>query len=105
MGKIAPPGSFDSAPSSAMSRDESVTRSARDDGFVGVLKKNIPNKLALMGLRPGLSSAVATGLDFVIVVVTHAPNTPLHRSVDVRVKTSPASRWALNRDVPTVKTL
>jgi hypothetical protein len=29
-----------------------VSRSAQDDDFVGVLKKNIPSKLALMGLRP-----------------------------------------------------
>jgi hypothetical protein len=35
-----------------------VRRCAQDDVFVGVLKKNIPRKLALMGLRPGLSSAV-----------------------------------------------
>jgi hypothetical protein len=28
----------------------------KDDGFVGVLNKDIPNKLALMELRPGLSS-------------------------------------------------
>src|SRR5579863_6497100 len=28
-------------------------RFAQDDGFVGVLKKNNPNKMALMGLRPG----------------------------------------------------
>jgi hypothetical protein len=27
---------------SAVSRDKSVTRSAQDDGFVGVLTKNIP---------------------------------------------------------------
>jgi hypothetical protein len=32
-----------------VSRDKSVKRSAQDDDFVGVLKKNIPNKLALMG--------------------------------------------------------
>jgi hypothetical protein len=31
--------------------DRSAKRFAQDDGFVGVLKKNIPNKLALMG-RP-----------------------------------------------------
>jgi hypothetical protein len=54
----APSGSFDSAPPSAAPRDKSVRRSAQDDGFVGVLKKDIPNKLALMGLLPGLSSAV-----------------------------------------------
>jgi hypothetical protein len=57
-GKIAPPRSFDSAPSSAAPRDKSVRRSAQDDDFVGVLKKNIPNKVALMGRSPGLRSAV-----------------------------------------------
>jgi hypothetical protein len=39
------------------SRDKSVRRSAQDDDFAGVLKKSIQNKLALRGLRPGLSSA------------------------------------------------
>jgi hypothetical protein len=53
MGKIRPSGSFDSALSSAVSRDRSVTRSAQDDVFVGVLTKNLQNKLALMGLHPG----------------------------------------------------
>jgi len=43
---------------SAVPLDKSVRRSAQDDDFVGILKKNIPNKVALMGLRPGLSSAV-----------------------------------------------
>jgi len=48
-----------------VSRDRSVTRSAQDDDFVGVLTKNIENKLALMGLRPacedenGFGSATA----------------------------------------------
>jgi hypothetical protein len=37
-----------------VSRDKSVRRSAQDDDFVGVLKKNIPNKLALMGVYPGV---------------------------------------------------
>jgi hypothetical protein len=45
--------SFDSAPSSVVSRDQSVTRSAQDDDSVGVLKNNIPNKLAFMGRLPG----------------------------------------------------
>jgi hypothetical protein len=53
MGNIRPSGSFDSAPSSTVSRDRSVTRSAQDDDFVGVLTKNLQNKLALMGLHPG----------------------------------------------------
>jgi hypothetical protein len=35
-----------------VSHDKPVKRSAQDDDFVGVLKKNIPSKLALMGLRP-----------------------------------------------------
>ena len=35
----APPGSFDSALPSAVSRDKSVTRSAQDDGFVGGVEK------------------------------------------------------------------
>jgi hypothetical protein len=43
---------FDSAPSSAVCRDKSVRRSAQDDDFVGVLKKNIPNKVALTPQRP-----------------------------------------------------
>ena len=37
---------------SAVSRDQSVRRSAQDDDFVGVLTKNIPDKLALMGRSP-----------------------------------------------------
>jgi hypothetical protein len=35
---------------------QTVGRCAQDDDFVGVLTKNIPNELALMGLHPGLSS-------------------------------------------------
>ncbi len=56
MGKISPSGSFDSAPPSVVSRDKSARRSAQDDDFVGVLTKNHPDKLALMGLRSGLHS-------------------------------------------------
>jgi hypothetical protein len=37
---------------------------------VGVLTKNIQNKLAFMGRSPGLSSAVAAGLDLVMAVLT-----------------------------------
>ena len=48
---------------SAVSCDESVRRFAQDDDFVGVLKKR-SRRLALMGLRPGLSSAVSSGLSF-----------------------------------------
>jgi hypothetical protein len=32
--------------------DRSAKRFAQDDDFVGVLKKNIPNRLALMDERP-----------------------------------------------------
>jgi hypothetical protein len=35
---------------------EKVTGS-QDDDFVGILKKNIPNKLALMGLSPRIAGA------------------------------------------------
>ena len=34
--------------------------SSLDDGFLGVLTKNIPNKLAPMGRSPGLLSAPPT---------------------------------------------
>src|SRR5882757_884537 len=43
---------FDSAPS-AVPCDKSVRRFAQDDDFVGGLKKNTPNRLTLVGLRPG----------------------------------------------------
>ena len=56
MSKISTFGSFDSAPSSVVSRDRSVTRSAQDDDFVGVLTKNIQTKLALMGAAPSNAS-------------------------------------------------
>ena len=61
MGKISTAGVLRLRATSAVSRDKSVRRCAQDDDFVGVLKKNIPNKLALMGRSPGLSSAVPTG--------------------------------------------
>jgi hypothetical protein len=48
--KQAPSGSFDSAPSGAVAPDKSMRRCARDDVFVGVLMKNIPGRLTLMGL-------------------------------------------------------
>jgi hypothetical protein len=41
MGKISTPGFFDYAPSSAVSSDRSVKRSAQDDDFVEVPTKNI----------------------------------------------------------------
>jgi hypothetical protein len=56
MGKISSAGVLRLRATSAVSRDKSVRRSAQDDVFVGILKKNILNKLALMGLRPGLST-------------------------------------------------
>jgi hypothetical protein len=37
--------------------DKPSRRSAQDDGFAGVLMKNIPIRLTLMGLASGLSSA------------------------------------------------
>jgi hypothetical protein len=45
-----------------VSRDKPVKRSAQDDDFVGVLKKNIPSKLALI-MRASLlrMGAWATG--------------------------------------------
>src|SRR5450631_2239880 len=43
---------------SAVSPDRSVKRFAQDDGFAGVLTKNIPIRLTLMGLASRLSSAV-----------------------------------------------
>ena len=41
---------------SAVSRDQYVRRSAQDDDSVREFDQNILNKLALMGLRPGLLS-------------------------------------------------
>jgi hypothetical protein len=45
-----------------VSPDRSVKRFAQDDGLAGVLTKNIPIGLALMGRSPGLRSAVPAGL-------------------------------------------
>jgi hypothetical protein len=56
MGKISTAGVLRLRATSALSRDKSVRRSAQDDDFVGVLKKNIPNILALMGRSPGRNS-------------------------------------------------
>ena len=53
MGKISTPGVLRLRASSAVSHDKSVTRSAQDDDFVGILKKNIPNRLVLMGRSSG----------------------------------------------------
>ena len=63
MGKISTAEVLRLRATSAASRDQSVRRSAQDDDSVGVLTKNILDKLALMGLRPGLLSAVPTGLN------------------------------------------
>jgi hypothetical protein len=46
-----PRGSFDSAPSSPVSRDRSVTRSAQDDDFVGVLTKERPKQVSAYGMK------------------------------------------------------
>jgi hypothetical protein len=51
MGKISTAGVLRLRATSAVSRNNSVRRSAQDDDFVGVSMKNILNKLALMGLR------------------------------------------------------
>jgi hypothetical protein len=53
MGKLSTAEVLRLRATSAVSRDESVRRSAQDDDFVGVLKKNIVEKLALMGHSPG----------------------------------------------------
>jgi hypothetical protein len=49
MGKISIAGVLRLRATSAVSRDTSVRRSAQDDVFVGILKKNILNKLEPMG--------------------------------------------------------
>jgi hypothetical protein len=48
-----------------VSPDQSVARSAQDDGFVGVLKKNIPDKLAPIDDFPATFSH-ACGLRLVV---------------------------------------
>jgi hypothetical protein len=62
MGKISTVGVLRLRATSAVAGDKSVRRSAQDDDFMGVLTKKIQDKLALMGLRPGLLSNVPTGL-------------------------------------------
>jgi hypothetical protein len=52
MGTLSTPGVLRLRATSAVSRDQSVRRSAQDDDFAGVLAKNIPDKLALMGRSP-----------------------------------------------------
>ena len=53
MGKISTAEVLRLRAASAVSRDQSVRRSAQDDDSVGVLTKNTLNKLALVGRRPG----------------------------------------------------
>jgi len=50
MGKISTAAVLRLRATSAVPRDKSVRRSAQDDDFVEVSTKNIPNKLALMGI-------------------------------------------------------
>jgi hypothetical protein len=54
MGKLSTAGVLRLRATSAVSRDKSVRRSAQDDDFVGILTKNILNKLALMGTQSWL---------------------------------------------------
>jgi hypothetical protein len=55
-----------------VSPDESVRRFAQDDGFVGVLKKNIPNRLTLMRLNPCPSYRDAFSFSFSAVALEPA---------------------------------
>ena len=74
MGKIGTVAVLRLRATSAVSRDKSVRRSAQDDDFVGILTKNIQNKLALMGLRPvvlGPTYAEATSGSGCRAVVSH----------------------------------
>jgi hypothetical protein len=52
MGKINTLGVLRLRAIKRCSRDKSVRRSAQDDVFCGSFKKNIPNKLALLGCAP-----------------------------------------------------
>jgi hypothetical protein len=58
MGKISTAEVLRLRATSAVSRDQSVRRSAQDDDFVGILTKNIRDKLALMGQGPGLAARI-----------------------------------------------
>jgi hypothetical protein len=55
---------------SAVSRDKAVRRSAQDDNFVGIMTKNILNKLALLGHVQGCCQPVPTGPSRDKVVLT-----------------------------------
>ncbi len=56
MGKISTPEVLRLRATSPVSRDQSVRRSAQDDDFVGVLTKNILDKLALIVHGGGIPS-------------------------------------------------
>jgi hypothetical protein len=89
MSRISTVGVLRLRATSAVSRDKSVRRSAQDDGFVGVLTKNILNKLALMELRPGLSSVVPVrqaqgrlcGTQFAVPVTARPPRNVCSESI------------------------
>jgi hypothetical protein len=61
MGEISTLGVLRLRAIKRVSGDKSVRHSAQDDVFVAVLKKNTPNKLALMGLAPVFSAHVRWG--------------------------------------------
>jgi hypothetical protein len=42
-----------------------ILSGAQDDDFVGVLTKNIPNKLAFMGCSPGVGLGIPVGLIYI----------------------------------------
>jgi hypothetical protein len=90
-------GSSDSAPSSAVSRDKSVRRCAQDDVLVGVLKKNIPNKLALMGLAPRLPA---------LLTIDRTKSTPMSEAHGIVLTVWPDGvRFVCSHDpVPTIRT-
>jgi hypothetical protein len=64
MGTISTAGVLRLRATSAVSPDKSVRRYAQDDDFVGIWTKTILNKLALMGLRPGLKFSRPSGTRF-----------------------------------------
>jgi hypothetical protein len=73
MGKLSTAEVLRLRATSAVSGNKSVGRSAQDDDFVGILTKNILPKLALMGLRPGLSSARPVQIRFFSWPIWTAP--------------------------------
>ena len=62
MGKVSTAGVLRLRATSAVSCDKSVRRSAQDDDFVGILTKNVLDKLALMGQRSMTHSVEMTSL-------------------------------------------